>query len=98
MMKLLHSVVIGDELALSWDDGEEGYIDLEKLRRHCPCAICQGEPDAMGRILKPNVVYTERSFQLLTIDQIGGYALQLKWADGHSTGIYSYALLRGLCF
>ena len=97
-MKLLHSVVIGDELALSWDDGEEGYIDLEKLRRHCPCAICQGEPDAMGRILKPNVVYTERSFQLLTIDQIGGYALQLKWADGHSTGIYSYALLRGLCF
>jgi hypothetical protein len=27
---------------------------------------------------------------------VGGYAIQPKWADGHSTGIYSYKYLRRL--
>jgi hypothetical protein len=27
----------------------ESFIPLESLRRHCPCAGCQGEPDIMGQ-------------------------------------------------
>jgi DUF971 family protein len=27
---------------------------------------------------------------------VGGYALQVFWADGHNTGLYSYDLLREL--
>ena len=96
MIELINHTVIGDELALAWDDGQESYIPLKTLRSHCPCAVCQGEPDAMGRVVKPQVSYTERSFQLLTMQQVGGYALQLKWADGHSTGIYSYDFLRNI--
>lgn len=96
MIELINHTVIGEELALAWGDGSEGYIPLKKLRIHCPCAVCQGEPDAMGRVVKPEVSHTERSFQLLTVQQVGGYALQLKWADGHSTGIYSYDFLRNL--
>jgi DUF971 family protein len=42
------------------------------------------------------VTYIEESFQLDRFDVVGGYALQFKWADGHSTGIYSFDYLRKL--
>lgn len=94
MITLLQHTVIGNELALAWGDGTESYISMEVLRKNCPCALCQGEPDAMGRVVKPNVTYSERSFQLLAVEPIGGYALQLRWADGHRTGIYAFDYLR----
>ena len=31
------------------------------------------------------------------IDQVGRYALNISWADGHDTGIYTFELLRSLC-
>ena len=91
---LLQNVVIGDELALAWSDGVEDYINLRKLREACPCAVCQGESDAMGHVVKPSVTHTGKSFQALRMQQVGGYALQITWADGHSSGIYPYDLLR----
>ena len=94
MIELVNYTVVGDELALAWGDGREGFIPLEKLRRHCPCAICQGEPDAMGKVVKPDIKYTDSSFVLLRIEPVGGYALQMYWADGHSTGIYQFQLLQ----
>ena len=96
MNTLTQQTVIGNELALAWADGAETYISLEKLRKNCPCAVCQGEPDALGRVAKPSVTHTDRSFQLISVQQVGGYALQLKWADGHSTGIYTFDFLRNL--
>jgi len=95
-MKLLHTAVMGTELALAWDDGEESYIQLEALRRACPCAACQGEPDALGRVVRPNVTLGEKAFDLLNWEVVGGYALQPRWADGHATGIYTFQYLRGL--
>ncbi|MCP5536350.1 MAG: DUF971 domain-containing protein [Akkermansiaceae bacterium] len=95
-LTLLQNVVIGDELALAWSDGQENFISLKKLRQSCPCAVCQGEPDAMGRVLKPKVIHTEKSFKALRMHKVGGYALQIAWADGHSSGIYPYDLLRNL--
>lgn len=94
VIQLIQQVVIGNELALAWGDGGETFINLKKLREACPCAVCQGEPDAMGFVVKPTVIHTERSFKMLRMQQIGGYALQLTWADGHSTGIYAFDLLR----
>ena len=93
---LLQNVIIGEELALAWSDGMENYIGLKKLRQACPCAVCQGEPDALGYVVRPKVTHTERSFQALRMQRVGGYALQITWADGHSSGIYSYDLLRRL--
>ena len=93
-IQLTQHTVIGDQLALAWSDGQESYMALEDLRRGCPCAACQGEPDAMGRVLKPQVQFTERSFQALKIEQLGGYALQVTWGDRHSSGIYTFDLLR----
>ena len=88
--------LIGDELALAWSDGKETYLKLEPLRKHCPCAACGGEPDLMGNVARPLVSYTPRSFQLREWRIAGGYALQPIWADGHDTGLYTYAYLRRL--
>lgn len=95
-MTLENAALIGDELALSFTDGIEAYLPLPMLRRACPCAACQGEPDALGRVVRPRVEYGPRSFDLLKFDLVGGYAIQLFWADGHSSGIYSFTYLRRL--
>jgi DUF971 family protein len=88
---------IGGELAIKWDDGRETFIPLEALRRHCPCAGCRGERDIMGNLYKgPDEPLSPRSFQLARIVNVGGYAIQPVWADGHATGIFSFDYLRGL--
>lgn len=96
MLKLDNIASIGDELAIAWTDGLENYIKLEELRKACPCANCQGEPDALGRVVRPPVHYNDKSFDLVRFENVGGYALQCFWADGHSTGIFSYEYLRKL--
>ena len=83
------------DLAIRWNDGGESYLELETLRRACPCAGCQGEPDALGYIDRPLVVYDpDRSFRLRTYGIVGGYAFQPTWEDGHSTGMYTFTSLR----
>jgi DUF971 family protein len=87
---------IGDEFAIAWNDGKESFLNLETLRRACPCAACGGEPNVLGNASRPHVSYTEKSFQLTGFDLVGGYALQPHWADGHASGIYSFTYLRRL--
>jgi len=96
MNKIINITTIGSELAIAWSDGKENYIPFDKLRKSCPCANCQGEPDAMGRIVKPKVILGLGSFNLLKYEEIGGYAIKMTWADGHSTGLYAFDLLRSL--
>ena len=40
--------IIGRELAIAWSDGHETYLSLEEVRKACPCAVCNGEPDVLG--------------------------------------------------
>ena len=88
---------IGEELVVVWNDGTESYIRMTTFRQACPCAQCGGEPDILGRVLRPpQKPLVDDSFRLVRIDPVGTYALQPFWADGHSTGIYGYALLRRL--
>lgn len=88
---------IGQELAIKWDDGSESFIRLERLRRACPCAGCKGEVDVMGNLYKnPDRPLLPTAFQLVRIAPVGGYAIQPMWADGHSTGIFSFDYLRRL--
>jgi len=89
--------LIGNELALKWPDGSEAFIPLEKLRRACPCAGCQGEVDVLGqRHQNPAAPPTAKSFELIRLSRVGGYGLQPAWADGHEAGIYSFDYLRQL--
>ena len=88
--------VIGNELAIAWNDGTESYLPLELLRRACPCASCGGEPDVLGNVVRPHVSYSAASFELIGWALVGSSAVQFRWADGHGTGIYSYQYLRRL--
>jgi len=94
-MRPLDIQVVGQELAIKWDDGTEAFLSLEQLRRCCPCAGCQGERDVMGNLHKgPPQALRPASFQIVHVASIGGYAVQPVWADGHNTGIYPFDYLR----
>lgn len=96
-MRPLDIQPIGEELAIKWEDGTESFVPLEKLRRHCPCAGCKGEADIMGNVYRgPERKLQAQSFQLVRIANVGTYAIQPVWADGHATGIYSFDYLRSV--
>jgi DUF971 family protein len=89
--------IIGGELAIKWEDGGESFIPLEKLRRYCPCAGCQGETDILGNLHKnPEQKLTAAAFLLIRFASVGGYGIQPAWADGHATGIFSFDYLKQL--
>ena len=73
-----------------WEDGHQSVFPLDYLRSWCPCASCQGHA--------PTAKYLDLVDQeLVHVDGVGNYAVSFTWKDGHSTGIYSYRLLRQLC-
>ena len=75
------------ELSITWADGTTSSYPHEILRGFCPCATCQGHS---GKI----VFVAGGSVDLREIEQVGNYAFGLTWADGHSSGIYSFRFLR----
>jgi DUF971 family protein len=88
---------IGSDLAIRWEDGGETFIPLRVLREHCPCASCAGERDILGNVYKgPDRPLTPSAVRLLRLVPVGGYAVQPVWADGHSTGLYSFDYLHRL--
>jgi len=77
-------------LVLTWNDGHVSAYPIDYLRSWCPCAGCQGH--------EPTAKYLDLTDQeLVLVEGVGNYALALNWGDGHSTGIYSFRLLRKLC-
>src|SRR2546429_2575666 len=77
---------IGKELAIQWSDGGESDLNLELLRRACPCAACGGEPDVLGNVLRPEGSYTDASFQLDSFVVIGGFARAPRWPAPQNAG------------
>ena len=88
--------MVGREMAIAWSDGSEAFLPWEGLRRACPCAVCQGEADVMGRVERPEVSVGEAGYELRGFRWVGGYAVQLQWGDGHDSGLYSFGYLHGL--
>jgi DUF971 family protein len=75
---------------VTWSDGHVGEYPESYLRGYCPCALCQGHGTELKFVSVPNPV-------LEGIRAVGNYAIELRWRDGHSTGIYTYEYLRALC-
>ena len=51
-MKPTDIQIIGNEMAIKWENGDESFLSLAKLRKACPCAGCKGEMDVMGNTYK----------------------------------------------
>lgn len=87
-------------LVIEWSDGHRSEYSLAALRAACPCAECQAREgtDAGGGLEALEIpLVSAAATQLAAVEQVGNYALQLSWQDGHRYGIYTWAYLRSLC-
>jgi len=95
----------GAGVDIGWADGHASHFDFVYLRDHCPCATCNDE-----RVKKDSMAESSPGFASSTAlpmfkpkpkahsaQAVGQYAIQISFSDGHSTGIYSYDLLRSIC-
>lgn len=87
-------------LEITWSDDVTCQYPLPNLREACPCVECRGGHSRMGAAFDPDDILKltpARSYQIETIHQVGSYALQPVWDDGHDTGIYTWEYLRKIC-
>ncbi|HWE63679.1 MAG TPA: DUF971 domain-containing protein [Chloroflexota bacterium] len=83
-------------MRIVWQDDHESIYELAALRPHCPCAHCRGEMGAPGAV-SDATVFSKAQTTLVDMHEVGRYALQPIWADGHQTGYYTFTQLRSLC-
>ena len=77
-------------LNVRWDDGKESKFAPRWLRARCPCAECVEEWSGK-RVVGDEQVKAD--VKPRGMHQVGRYAVQIDWNDGHSTGIYSWDYL-----
>ena len=84
------------QLTIEWTDGHGSTYDLSALRWLCPCAFCRGEAGQPGW-LDSNPTLSDEQLELSDLTLVGHYAIQPHWADGHTSGFYSFEHLRRNC-
>jgi DUF971 family protein len=98
-------VKTGAGVDITWADGHSSHFDFPFLRDNCPCATCNDERAKKesapigGPTLTPSPLlpmYKPKA-RAQSAAQVGNYAIQIFFNDGHSTGIFSYDYLRTLC-
>ena len=82
----LHNV--SQRLEISFADGKTFTLPAEFLRVHSPSAEVRGHGPGQ-EVLQTG----KKDVKILAIEPVGQYAIQLKFSDGHDTGIYSWDLL-----
>ena len=98
-------VTSGAGVDISWADGHFSHYEFTYLREECPCATCNDERGkkesfktlAPGFASSPVLPMFKPKPRAHAATQVGNYAIQISFTDGHSTGIYSYDLLRSIC-
>ena len=98
-------VKTGAGVDITWADGHSSHYDFTYLRDQCPCATCNDErgkkeaaPVATTNLLSsPLLPMYKPKPRAQAATQVGNYAVQISFTDGHSTGIFSYDYLRTLC-
>lgn len=79
------------QIHLSWDNGRELTVNNRDLRLSCHCALCVDEINGK-QLFDPSKIPTDVAPE--AIAPLGNYALSITWNDGHSSGIYPYAMLQ----
>jgi ATP-binding protein involved in chromosome partitioning len=82
------------DVRILWKDGHESLYTGYALRVGCRCAMCVDEMSGNKRLREESI---SKDVRPLSIDPVGRYAIRFQWSDGHSTGIYTFELLRELC-
>ena len=92
----LNIQLIGQEVAIAWDDGTESYYQGEKLRAASPSASNIGERDVLGNQYGGTGPKQFPGVTVLSWERVGNYAIRFDFSDGHRTGLYSFDYLRAL--
>lgn len=82
-------------MEIVWEDGSRNTYTGEQLRWACPCAECRGEAGLPGRLSRVKTL-NQDELRIKDVTLVGQYALQIAFESGHSSGIYSFGLLRRL--
>jgi DUF971 family protein len=84
-----------NRIEIAWEDGVRTVHEGAQLRWACPCAECRGEAGVPGRLdAAPKLGDDE--LRVTDVSLIGQYALQIGFASGHGTGLYTFRYLRAL--
>jgi DUF971 family protein len=75
-------------LEIAFADGNVFKLPCEFLRVYSPSAEVRGHGPGQ-EVLQPG----KKNVEITAIEPVGNYAIQLRFSDGHDTGIYSWSLL-----
>lgn len=89
------NISLSKGVAITWQDGHASSYALDYLRDQCPCAVCRGHSGEPPQA-NPLPLYKPAP-RLTKAEPVGRYAVQLFWADGHNTGLYSFDYFREIC-
>lgn len=95
----------GTGVDITWADNHSSHYDFAYLREECPCATCnekRGEEHSHSGskpapISSPALPMFKPKIRAQSATQVGNYAVQISFNDGHNTGIFSYDHLRTIC-
>jgi DUF971 family protein len=79
-------------VTLTWADGMTSGFGLEELRQRCPCAECRTRRDRALPVWP--LASSPQPLRIVDAKLVGAWGIGFTWNDGHSTGIYSWELLR----
>ena len=83
-----------DGIVITWTAGSAPVlVPARALRLACPCAECVEEMTGQP-LLEPGRIPAD--IKPMHLDLVGSYALRVRWSDGHSTGLYTWAKLRSV--
>ncbi|MCZ6673971.1 MAG: DUF971 domain-containing protein [Verrucomicrobia bacterium] len=88
--------IIGQEIAILWQDGEEDYFPMAFLREFSPSAENIGEMDILGNVHGGTGPMKHPGVTVTGWEYMGNYALRFDFSDGHGTGLFSFDYIVGL--
>ena len=90
-------LVDGNQLRITWSDGQVRDYALRELRDKCPCATCREKRNAPppSPLQLPIISAAEaQPLRITAMKPVGNYAYSIDFSDGHNTGIYTLESLR----
>ena len=87
------------ELVIEWSDGVVQQMPFRTLRDGCQCATCNDKrmkelQDENPSALPVLTASAAQPLDILKMHPVGNYAYNIHFSDGHTTGIFTFELLR----
>ncbi len=91
-------------LVIEWSDGVSQELSFRQMRNACPCATCgekkkgQAEAEQARSVTELPVLSAAETqpLEIVSMKPVGNYGYNIQFTDGHSTGIYTFEMLRSI--